>query len=60
MVRFILVTLHRQKMLNIYEYYAKDFLLNGSVRISEKIVEIRAIYLDTQRSRRAVHSAGST
>ena len=46
-------------MLNIYGYYTRVILLNENIRISDKIIEIRAIYLDTQRSRSAVHSVGS-
>ena len=41
-------------------FYARDILLNGNIRIPKKIIEIRAIYLDTQRPRNAVHSVGST
>ena len=42
-----LLTHNWQKMLNIYGHYTRDILLNGNVRISQKIIEIRAIYLDT-------------
>ena len=42
------------------EYYTRDILLNENIRISEKVIEIRAIYLHTQCPRSAVHSVGST
>ena len=47
-------------MLNTYEHYTRGILLKENIRISEAIIEIRAIYLDTQLSRSAVHSVGST
>ena len=46
-------------MLNIFFHYTWDILLNGNIRSSEKIIEIRAIYLDIHRSRSAVHNVAS-
>ena len=47
-------------MLNVYDYYTRDILLNENIIISEKIIEIRGIYLYTQRPRSAVHIVDST
>ena len=40
------------KFLNIYGYHTRGILLNGNIRISGKTIEILAIHLNTQHSRR--------
>ena len=47
-------------MLNTAGHYTRDKIFNENIRISEKLMEILANYLDVHRSRSAVHSVGGT